>query len=274
MDDLERTRQSWNQATENHNRHKGDQAARMLAGEDWLFPEELALLGPLQGKDLVHLQCNAGQDSLCLARRGATVLGVDLSDHAIDVAKQLSQQTQIPARFVRSDLQSWFDETREHFDLAFASYGATGWLPDIDAWARGVHRVLRPGGALVYVEFHPVAWSVGPDGQLSGDDYFQQAPFHEPVGDYVAMSGVGLAAADALPPGSNDIPATSYQHGLAQVLQAIIAAGLVLERVQEYPYSNGCRLRPQLVPADGRRWVWPDGTARVPLMYGLRARKP
>ncbi len=45
-----------------------------------LFAEELELLGPLTDRRLVHLQCNAGQDSISLALRGATVTGVDISD--------------------------------------------------------------------------------------------------------------------------------------------------------------------------------------------------
>ncbi|RYE89793.1 MAG: SAM-dependent methyltransferase, partial [Myxococcales bacterium] len=62
MADLDATRQSWNHATRNHNAHKGDQAAFLRAGGDTLFDEERELLGPLAGRRLVHLQCNAGQD--------------------------------------------------------------------------------------------------------------------------------------------------------------------------------------------------------------------
>src|SRR5688572_30287855 len=82
----ETTRRSWNRATRNHNSHKGDQAAFLRGGGDVLFPEELELLGDLAGQRLVHLQCNAGQDTLCLARRGAVATGVDLSDEAIRFA--------------------------------------------------------------------------------------------------------------------------------------------------------------------------------------------
>jgi hypothetical protein len=58
------------------------------------------------------------------------------------------------------------------------------------------------------------------------------------------------------------------------VLTALLGAWFVLERVQEWPYANGCRLRRDLVAEPGRRWAWPAGTARLPLMYGIRARRP
>ena len=41
---------------------------------------------------------------------------------------------------------------------AFSSYGSYGWLSDLDAWARGIARVLAPGGRFVIVDFHPLAF--------------------------------------------------------------------------------------------------------------------
>lgn len=270
MDD--RTKESWNVATRNHNAHKGDQAAFLRGGGDTLFPEELALLGDVADQRLVHLQCNAGQDSLCLARRGARVTGVDFSDEAVGFARRLAHDSGIAARFVEADVVRWMQETDERFDRAFASYGVAGWLPDLDAWARGVRRVLTKGGRFVYVDFHPLVWSIGEDGRLSGDDYFATAPFVEPVGDYVARSGTALGAAEGAEPLANDVPATSHQYSLGRTVSALAAAGLVVERLEEYPFSNGCKVTPALVPAEGRRWEWPAGLARLPLMFGLSVR--
>ncbi len=272
---LDPTRASWNVATRNHNAHKGDQAARLAAGEEILFPEEIELLGDLTGRSLVHLQCNAGQDSLCLARRGAQVTGVDLSDEAIAFACELSAKSGIPASFVRAELLSWMHSTDARFDVAFSSYGAVGWIADLAAWAEGVARILVPGGRFVYVEFHPLVWSIGDTFRLDRDDYFATTPFVEPVGDYVAQSGAGLGALEQDPvAGTNEIAAPSWQHGLAQVIDALATAGLRIEAAREYPWANGCRVNAGLVrEPDSRRWVWPDGVARVPLMFGIAARK-
>ena len=64
----EENRLAWNEATKAHNSHKGDQARFLREGGSTLFPEEVALLGDIDGKRLLHLQCNAGQDTLSLAR--------------------------------------------------------------------------------------------------------------------------------------------------------------------------------------------------------------
>ncbi len=273
----ESTRASWNRATANHNAHKGDQAAFLRAGGETLFAEELGLLGELASRRVLHIQCNSGQDSLCLARRGAEVVGVDFSDEAIRFARQLSTDSGIVARFELGEAISWMASTDERFDLVFASYGVTTWIEDLAAWARGVFRVLRPGGRFVYLEFHPLSWSLGAALDLrGGDDYFQRQPYRDPVGDYVAESGAGLGALGGGAAGSNEIPALSWQHTLADLLSAFAGAGLRIEILREYPFSNGCRIQEGLVQSgDGdRRWHFPEGVTRTPLMFGLVASRP
>jgi SAM-dependent methyltransferase len=272
MHDYEATRLSWNIATRNHNAHKGDQAAFLRSGGEVLFPEEIELLGPLEGARLAHVQCNAGQDSLCLARRGAAVTGVDFSDEAIAFARRLVEASGIGATFVQAEVVEWMATTDLRFEVAFASYGAACWLPDLGAWARGLRRILVPGGCFVYVEFHPLVWSLAPDLRIAGDDYFSKAPFVEPVADYVARSGSHLGGREGAETGENDVPAHAWQHGLGEILTALAEAGLRLECVREYAHANGCRVHPSLVASEGRRWVWPQGVARVPLMFALRAR--
>lgn len=271
---LDQLRRSWNHATRNHNAHKGDQAQFLREGGDTLFSEELALLGDLAGKRVVHLQCNAGQDTLCLARRGAEITGVDLSDEAVRFAQQLSEGSGIAARFIEAEVVGWLTHTEERFDVAFTSYGTTGWLQDLDAWARGVARVLKPGGVLVYVEFHPLRWSFDDALGLTKDDYFETRPFLDPVGDYVLESGAALgvvAPGETVP---NETPATSWQHGLGQIVSAVCRAGLLLECLEEFPHSNGSRPFACAVLGEDRRYRFPEGKPRFPLMFGLRARKP
>src|SRR2546428_245963 len=154
-----KTRLSWNEATKAHNSHKADQAKFLREGGNKLYPEEIGLLGDLRGKSVLHLQCNAGQDTLCIKQLGAAkVTGVDISDEAIDFARKLSADSVLAATFHRADVYDWLAEaaTRdERFDIVFCSYGAIIWLSDLQTWARGFAALLKPGGRFVSVEFHP-----------------------------------------------------------------------------------------------------------------------
>jgi hypothetical protein len=81
-----------------------------------------------------------------------------------------------------------------------------------------------------------------------------------------------LGAATGAQRGHNDLPAHAWQHGLGAIVTALAEADLRIECVREYPHANGCRVNPALVPGRDRRWVWPAGAGRVPLMFGLSAR--
>src|SRR5205807_5965692 len=100
----EDNRRSWNAATRAHNSHKRDQAAFLRGGGSTLFPEELELIGELSGRSLLHLGCNSGQDTLSLARLGARVTGIDISDEAIAFAERLSEESGIAGTFERADV--------------------------------------------------------------------------------------------------------------------------------------------------------------------------
>ncbi len=281
----EANRISWNAATRRHNSHKGDQAAFLRGGGSTLFPEEVALLGAVRGKTLVHLQCNAGQDTLSIAARlGAVVTGVDISDEAISFARQLAAESGIPGTFIRSDVYDWFAGSDQPCcDVVFSSYGAIIWLSDLTAWARGVAAALRPGGRLVLVEFHPLIGALS--GLLSGD--WEQTSdcmggklysFDDGVGDYVAEAGGALSHTGApIQPAEafvNRHPAHEYAWGLADVVSALLAADLSLTALHEYPYCNGFKPLPIMVEQPGRRMALPDGLPLLPLMYGLTAQRP
>src|SRR5688572_13866029 len=159
----EENRLSWNAATDAHNSHKGDQASFFRGGGCKLYRDERDLLGDVHGLDVLHLQCNCGQDTLSIANLGArSVTGVDISDTAIDFAHKLAADAGIAtATFVHSDVYDWLDHAARdasgtsRFDIAFSSYGAICWLSDLRTWARGVAGVLKPGGRLVLVDYHP-----------------------------------------------------------------------------------------------------------------------
>lgn len=276
----EQNRRSWNHATVAHNSHKGDQAAFLRGGGTTLFPEELELLGDLAGARLVHLQCNAGQDTLSLAARGATVTGVDISDEAIRFATRLAADSGIAGRFERADVYDWLAAAPpSSADVVFASYGALCWLSDLAAWARGIAALLAPGGRLVVMEFHPALYLIDEkDGQLVWGPSLGGGGAHLPVdggvGDYVAASGAGLGAVEPGVAGfTNPEECHEFEWSVADVVDAVANAGLRVESVREWPWSNGCKFFPSMVDLGDDRWGLPDGAPKLPLMVGLVARR-
>ena len=277
----EANRASWNAATVAHNSHKGDQAAFFREGGSSLFPEEIELLGDVAGLDVLHLQCNAGQDTLSLARLGARVTGVDISDEAIAFARKLSAESGIDATFVRADVYDWFTGARERglaYDAIFASYGVLCWLTDLDAWGEGIASLLKPGGRFAMIEFHPFMMTLD-DKWAVAYDYFSHEPIHEEAGvlDYVASSGDNLIAGEGsqgVEDFQNPHPTFEFLWGVGDVVMALVNAGLSVERLTEYPYINGWTAWfDDLEDIGGRRMMRADGKPRGPMMLGVVARK-
>lgn len=275
-------RRSWNAATAAHNSHKRDQAGFLRGGGTTLFPEEIELLGDIKGRTLVHLQCNSGQDTLSLARLGAEVAGVDISDEAIDFARKLAADTGIDATFHRADVYDWFDSTQQQgvrFDIVFCSYGSICWLADLKRWAEGIDAVLHPGGRFVIVDFHPVSMIFNERFEPKYAYFGEKNPlkWDEGVRDYVARSGEALAPSgfeEGVRDFKNPHPVYEHQWSMGTLLEVLLGAGLRLEQFHEYPYSNAAQLFENMREEQGRRMFPPDNVPSIPLMYGLVAAKP
>lgn len=275
----EQNRRSWEEVVPAHESHRGDLAGFLKRGGSTLFPEELQLLGEVEGRSLAHLMCNTGGDSLSLASRGARVTGVDVSERAVESARGLSRESGIEARFVRSDIYDWLESGAETgFDLAYASYGVVCWLSDLDRWALGLRRMLAPGGRFALVDFHPAAMMLDSGWRLAHDYYSGGEPLQESgVGDYVGESGGGLTPAgyeEGFRGFENPEPCYLFRWGLGEVVSALCGAGFVLRALEEYPYSNGERQFSGMRELAGGRMVAPEGVPRVPLMYGIAAENP
>jgi SAM-dependent methyltransferase len=277
----EQNRVSWNAVVRAHDSHRGDLPRFLREGGSTLFREEHDLLGELEGKSLVHLQCNSGGDSISLARLGATVTGVDLSDEAVSSARDLADKTGIRVAFECADVYDWLQEAAREgrvFDVAFASYGVICWLPDLRSWAQGIAGVLNPGGRFVLVDFHPAADVFDKDWNHVHDYPSGGVPLlvKEGVGDYVAASGGGLTPAgfvEGVRDFENPEGCYLFRWRLGEVITALAEAGLSITALKEYPYANGERKFAGMRELPGKRMVPPDHIPKIPLMYAIRAEK-
>jgi hypothetical protein len=168
-------------------------------------------------------------------------------------------------------------ERGDQFDMAFSSYGAINWLTDIGGWAKGVAGILKPGGQLVLVEFHPFIMTMEWDWKFTYS-YFDSKgiTFESGVGDYVAMSGEALAPSGYLE-GVKDFKNPHRSHefvwSISDILTGLIQAGLILTAFKEYPYMNGAKIFDGMREIGNGRTVPPEHLPALPLMYGLAARK-
>ncbi|MGB3236148.1 MAG: class I SAM-dependent methyltransferase, partial [Ferruginibacter sp.] len=132
---IEINKNSWNIRTAVHLKSEFYDQENFLNGQTSLNDIELNLLGNIEGKSILHLQCHFGQDSISLSRLGAKVTGVDLSDKAIEAARQIAKETNENTNFICCNIYDLPKFLNQQFDIVFTSYGTIGWLPHLGKWA-------------------------------------------------------------------------------------------------------------------------------------------
>jgi ubiquinone/menaquinone biosynthesis C-methylase UbiE len=232
-----------------------------LAGETSLNEIELNLLGDIKGKKILHLQCHFGQDTLSLARMGAEVTGVDLSDKAVDKGRELAEQLGLNARFICSDVYKLPEVLEEQFDIVYTSYGVIGWLPDMNKWAEVVSKFVKPGGKFVFVEFHPFVWMYDYDFTKVNYSYFNVEDIVETESGTYADRGADV-----------QLKSVSWNHSIAEVVQSLVDHQLQIKTFEEHNYSPYSCFN-HVVEIAPKKFQIAPFSDKVPLVYAIVASK-
>ena len=233
--------------------------------ERWFASFEWDDLGDLSGRDVLHLQCHLGTETAAFASRGARrVVGLDISGAAVAEARRSATA---PISYVRANVYDAVEALgQRQFDVVYTGKGALCYLPDLPRWAATVAQLLRPGGLLYVVEFHPLLNSLGPkpapgDGPelLLRHDYLGGGgPVHRDA-TFTYTDGPAVT-------GATD--SYEWMHGIDEVINALTTAGLNIRRLRESDELPWPRW-PQMVRTETGWWRLPE--PRIPLLYGLLA---
>lgn len=235
----------------------------VVAGRDDLRPWEPGELGPVEGCDLLHLQCHIGTDTVGWARRGARVTGLDFSANALTAAAELAQRLGIEAEWVESDVYDAVSAVGGRtFDVVYTGIGALVWLPDLVGWAGVVRRLLRPGGRLYLVEIHPMWQAMVEDGTQLCQPAFD-APFtlwDDGSAESYAAPGIPLEAT------------ASHQklHTIGELMTALLDEGFTIEQYHEQDVTPAPS--PWMERREDGLYHFRDGAYRFPVCFSLLAR--
>ncbi len=257
----------WNGVVETHVKSPSYLTQAFREGGDTLHPIESAEIGDVRGKSLVHLQCHFGLDTLSLARRGATVTGLDFSANALGEARKLAKEAGIDARFVESNVYDAPQALGQTYDIAYVTWGAINWLPDLHRWARVVAAVLKPGGFLYLLEGHPFALVL--DQKTKDEALTPGWPYFAHTEPQVIDQDGTYADREAKLAHTRT---HEWAHPISEILSALIAAGLTIEMFHEHD-RLAWQLWPCLEYNGNRMYRLPEGKARLPLSFSLKARK-
>lgn len=257
----------WDEVTPVHVASEFYDVDGFLSGRDMLGTVEREAVGDVTGKKLLHLQCHFGLDTLCWARAGAKVVGLDFSPAALEVARGLARRCALEscADFIEVDVTEAGRVPGAPFDIVFTSLGAFMWVGDIVGWAATIADNLADDGFFYFLDAHPTALmfdeaSITP--AVAFDYFHSQTPLFEPGGtpDYADQSYKIRSDSQ------------SFIWSLSDILGALEDAGLAISEFREYPFLAWAMFPDMKRAEDGYFHRAPD-SKQLPMMFGFKARR-
>lgn len=209
-----------------HGAFLGD-AALTWGPEGWT-EQDLHLLGPMAGRDVLEVGAGAGQGARWCATQGARAVASDLSagmlgigrriDAARDRGPAAGMPQDRPVAYVQCD-GARLPFADASYDVVLTAHGVLSFVADLEGTLREWARVLRPGGRCAFSLSHPFRWSFadvpGPEGLIVAHSYFDRRAYveetaegqatytehHRTLGDLVrAVTGSGMRLVDLVEP--------------------------------------------------------------------------
>jgi SAM-dependent methyltransferase len=238
----------------------------------WFAPFEWQDLGEVEGREVVHLQCHLGTETMAFARKGAQTTGLDFSGASLREARRIARKAGLSIEYVQADVYDAAEALgAERFDIVYTGKGALCYLPDLTAWAQTVALLLKRGGFLYLVEFHPLFNALAPT-QTPGcpNDLVIR---HDYLGGRGAVARESSHSYTDGPALAGDTLHYEWPHGLGDVITSIAQAGLSIQSLTETGLLPWRRW-PQMVRTDMGWWVMPESEPQFPVFYALKANKP
>lgn len=186
------------------------------------LPALISLCGDIDGADVCDLCCGQGIVAREFAKRGAHVTGIDISERLLEIARRYEEAESLGVVYKRGDGQFLADVEDAAFDGVVCCLALMD-IPDLDAALREVRRILRPGGRFVAAVTHPCFQT--PDSRWTGKaggvvkrevrGYFNEG-YWRSDNPHGVRGRVG-----------------AYHRTLSTLLNAFVAAGLILEAFAE-----------------------------------------
>jgi len=184
----------------------------------------LELAGDVAGRSVCDLACGQGVVARRLSERGARVVGIDVSERLLDIARDEERTRPLGITYYRDDAQMLAMLADASFDGVVCNLALMD-IPDLPAAVRAVRRVLRPGGWFAFAITHPCLDAIlgRPRIMRDAEDAAEQnvrSYFIE--GQWWSENRDGVRG-----------KVGAYHRTLSSYLNTLVSAGLVVERLSE-----------------------------------------
>lgn len=151
------TEQAWDRLADEYQTSHNIPTSYIHYGPHCPTEDDLQLLGDVNRKNVVELGCGGGQCSIAFAKRGARVIGVDLSERQLSHARKLAAKERVKIQFIKADIEDLSTIPDGSQDIAFSSYSFQ-YVKNFKEALDEVYSILKSGGIFVFSLDHPFYW--------------------------------------------------------------------------------------------------------------------
>ena len=186
------------------------------------------------GKTIAQLPCNNGRELLSLLKLGADkAVGFDISDVAIDEAKELTDISKLNTKFYRTNILEISSDFYNQFDFIYISEGSLQWFPSLDDYFTVITNLLKKDGQILMFEIYPFGYFFEKIYDLNRDvtlddfiSYFEKGPYNYETGiDYVGPTRYEAK------------PCNWFMHKLSDIMSAIIKQNIEIVQFEEFNFE-------------------------------------
>lgn len=189
------------------------------------FEKDVKLISPLKGKKVLVLGCGSGPDVWWLMKNGASkVVGVDLSEAQLILAKERMKKANLAAEFVQKDFGkiNAGDFPKESFDIIVSNY-AFQYAKDLSQLFKVIFHFLKPHGKLVFSCDHPVLTATYKSRQK--DERKKDFKSFDYLNSRIIYWNFRV--------GKKDIAAYNYHRPVSYIFNGLVEAGFQVEKILE-----------------------------------------
>jgi SAM-dependent methyltransferase/ADP-ribose pyrophosphatase YjhB (NUDIX family) len=243
-------RQGWNDISKAYQEQKQIPTDRLVYGARCPGEDDLRLVGDVSGLRVIVLGCGGGQDCIVLAKQGAQVIGIDLSDKQIEYGRRLAEREGVLVTLLQGSVEELKGIEDESQDLAL-SVQALNYSERADRALAAAFRVLRPDSPFVFSLHHPFDacledgppygvvrgyWQIEHDWQWEFSEARVSArlrAWHRPVSEWFSLlTEAGFRIERLLEPPPTEGPHSPWDDGYRLEKMRLVPANLIIRAVK------------------------------------------
>ena len=171
--------------------------------------DELKLLGNLKNRKILEIGCGGAQCGIAMAKQGASVIGIDISEKQLKFAKNLAEKNKVKIKFYRGDIKSLHQIESKSQDIVFSAW-ALHYVDNLEKCFKEVFRVLKKQGIFVFSLDHPFFRTA----IKTKESYFKTGKYVEVFSDKTKKF-------------------VAYTHTVSELFNLLVKAGFVVEKIVE-----------------------------------------